>query len=135
MDEDFVQSNVRVPVWAKAEMSALGAMYRGEHYLTMAEDTDIDVVVEVADMPNPKLPRLVEFEDARRSPIPKVADYAERGFDMFMRYQRQVGIVQSTKYDSDEYIRACALAVAYGKIVQGLYMAMVAVIERKSGNE
>jgi len=119
----FVQANVTVPKRDRARMVALGLKLRAQYLAQLVDSKNLDALYAVASLNMPKVPNMPTIIDAQRAwpehgPISQVLGIA---YNYLLKCQREIGLVQSEKRDSERYIIAHAKAVAYGKMTEAAY--------------
>jgi len=119
----FVQANVTVPKRDRARMVALGLKLRAQYLTQLVDSTSLDALYAVAAMNMPKLPRMSTIVDAQKAwaehgPISQVLGVA---YSYLLKCQRELGLVQTEKRESERYVVAHGKAVAYGKMTEAAY--------------
>lgn len=119
----FVQANVTVPKHDRVRMVALGLKLRAKYLTQLVDSKDLDALYAVAALNMPKLPSMPTIIDAQKTwaehgPLSQVLGVS---YNYLLKCQRELGLVQTEKRDSERYIVAHAKAVAYGKMTEAAY--------------
>ena len=119
----FVQANVTVPKRDRARMVALGLKLRAQYLVQLVDSKSLDAIYAVAAMNMPKMPSMPTIIDAQKlwaehMPMSQVLGIA---YNYLLKCQREIGLVQTEKRDSERFIVAHGKAVAYGKMTEAAY--------------
>jgi hypothetical protein len=122
--QEFTQVNVRIPVNSKERMLAYAANLRAAQTYALSLSEDLDVLYFVADKNMPQVPNLTIVMDERKAyngTDAEVHELLESATDMLMKFQRQVGLIQNSKKDSEAAVLAHAKAVGLGMQATALW--------------